>query len=170
MTEEQFVGTPENWDNYKPFLWEALEATKEGVVEMGVGNGSTKVLHDYCNDNNRKLTSYEYDFEWFKKFKHLKTDLHNIIYVDGDWDQVSRNHENVSVLFIDHSPGHRRKEDIKLFSDKAYILIVHDTELESDHGYQMIKEISKFKYIKHIEVVNGARTTMCSNFIDVNGL
>lgn len=168
MTREQFIGKIENWDNYKPFLWSALQATNGNVIEMGVGKGSTKILHEFCKFNNRMLWSYEYDFEWFKKFKHLKTDWHDVIYVDGDWDQVDRQHNNVTVLFIDHSPGERRKVDIKIFANKADIIVIHDTESSMDYGYGMREEINKFKYIKDDKFLNGAWTTMCSNFIDVN--
>ncbi len=169
MTKEQFIGTTENWDNYKPFLWQALEATSGRVIEMGCGNGSTKQLHFYCIDSDRLLYSYENNFEWYKKFKNLASDKHFIEWIDNDWDYVQF-HDNIGVLFIDNAPGERRKTDIALYANKAQILVIHDTEPESDHGYQMRSEINKLKYIKDDKVLNGAWTTMCSNFIDVNNL
>lgn len=168
MTREQFIGAPENWDNHRFMLWEALEATTGTVIEMGVGKGSTLQLHDYCKANGRKLYSYEYDFEWFKKYKHLNSEDHQVIWVDNDWDMVNRDHSECDVLFIDHSPGERRKEDIKLFFNKAKIIVAHDTEPSADFGYQMREPLSMYKYMKDHEAP-GAWTTAVSNEIDVTG-
>lgn len=166
MTKNEFIGKVSNWDNHRDMLFQALEATTGTIIELGMGNGSTQQLHDYCKDKNRQLFSYEYDFEWFKKFKNLKSDIHDLIWIEN-WDAVNEHHFQCDVLFVDHSPGERRKTDIALFANKAKIIIAHDTEPSADHGYQMSTCWPLFKY-KIDYVSNGAWTTAVSNYIDVN--
>jgi len=170
ITKQDLVKDISNWNNYWPLLWECLEATGGDVIECGMGDGSTKQLHDYCKERKRLLYSYEYDFQWFKKFKDLRTEWHDIVYIYGEdkkWDFVNERHVAISLLFIDHSPGERRKVDIELFAWKADIIICHDSEPSADFGYQMRDRLAKFKYIKEYEVEKGAWTTAVSNFIDV---
>jgi len=177
MTREQFISGYENWDNYKPLLWEGLELTSDIIIEMGVGKGSTQLLHDYAKENERDLFSYDSNPNWINEFMHLGDDLHKLKHVQiqsgqykmPDWDQVYRNHhfgEDIGLIFIDHAPGERRKVDIALFANKAQIIVAHDTEPSADHGYGMRAEIAKFKYWRDFETP-GAWTSIMSNFVDV---
>lgn len=166
MTKEQFIGEIENWNNYKPLLWEALEATFGSVIEMGIGMGSTKILHDYCNANNRPLFSYENNEQWFDQYKHLNNEYHHMMCLTDNWDVVDNTHLLCGVLFVDHAPGERRHIDVELFKDKANIIVIHDTEPEADHGYQMSKIWHLFKYVKHYQSA-GAWASAVSNNIDV---
>lgn len=165
MTKEQFIGEIENWNNHRALLWEALEATTGNIVEMGIGEGSTKALHIYCDDNERFLYSYENNEHWFDQFKDYEAGHHSLDLIQN-WDEVFNNHDNVGVLFVDHAPGERRHEDVIKFKDKAKIIVIHDTEPSADHGYQMSKVWHLFKY-KIDYKTNGAWTTAVSNFIDV---
>lgn len=152
-------------------LWPALEATTGEVVEMGMGDGSTPQLHDYCRDTARPLYSYENSVEYAAQFAHLATGHeagktgHSIL-VLKDWDIVSQEHPSPDVVLIDHAPGERRKIDIALFAHSAKIIVCHDTEPAADHGYQMRAELSKFKYLAEYQSP-GAWATIVSNFVDV---
>lgn len=166
MTKEEFLKDVANWDNHRFLLWPALEATTGEVIEMGMGQGSTPFLNQYCKDANRKLFSYESSLEWAMKFQDMITEAHRIYHV-MDWDIVARQHPGPDVVLIDHAPGERRKTDISLFAWKAKFIVCHDTEPAADHGYQMRAELSKFKHIKEYQSP-GAWSTVVSNFIDVS--
>lgn len=166
MTKEEFLKDVANWDNHRFLLWPALEATTGEVIEMGMGQGSTPFLHQYCKDANRKLFSYESSLEWAMKFQDNISEGHHVMHVH-DWDAVSLRHPFPDVVLIDHAPGERRKTDISLFAWKAKFIVCHDTEPAADHGYQMRAELSKFKYIKEYQSP-GAWSTVVSNFIDVS--
>ena len=166
MIKEEFIGKVENWDGHRRILFEALNETTGPVIEMGVGKGSTMQLHKFCELHNRTLFSYEYDFEWYKKFKNLNSFIHDIEWVDGNWDMVNQTHDNCGLLFVDHSPGERRKIDIELFYNKADIIVVHDSEPNADAGYQMREQLYKFKYMFEDDTFP-AWTTCVSNTIDV---
>lgn len=168
MTREEFLKDFGNWSNHRILLWEALEATKNKsnydtiISEFGCGDGSTPFLHKYAEDNKRYLVSYENNLEWMNKYRHLNGEYHMVYHIH-DWDKVGI---VPSVLLIDHAPGERRKIDIRIFADKARVIVCHDTEPAADHGYQMRAEFGKFKY--HIDYkTDGAWASAVSNFIDV---
>lgn len=163
--------TPTNNDlSYYPLLFLALEETKKGdVVEMGTGYGSTKLLHDYCL-GKRKLFSFEEKKGWYDKMvEHLKGSkgdkTHELTLVT-DWDYVKDNHQNASVVFIDHAPGERRKFDIVNFKDTKGILVCHDTEPTGAGDYQMRQHFGLFKYVVEVKT-EGAWATALSNEIDI---
>lgn len=172
MTREQFCANYENWDNYKPLLWEGLERSSGLILELGVGKGSTRLLHDYAFMEDRFLCSYDSNEEWIKQFVGLASGRHLLdcvqvgAYKISDWDFVDQHYDACGLLFIDHAPGERRKVDIALFANKAQIIVAHDTEPNADHGYQMRDEIKKFKYWRDFET-SGAWSSIMSNFIDV---
>jgi len=142
-----------NWDNHRPFLFWALEKTKESkkpIVEFGCGYGSTPYLQEYAELNSRKLISYDFDFDWAKKY--------NAIYVK-DWDLIE--HIEYSVALIDHSPADRRIVDISLIKDKCEYIIIHDTDIEST-GYMYDKIWNLFPYRVDLKTTTNAHTISAS--------
>lgn len=164
MTREDFLKGVTNFDNHRHLLWEALEMTEDiqgPVVEMGMGNGSTPFLASYCATRNRQFFSYENNLEWFEKCR----DFHPNTFHLTDWDIVAEKHLTPSVLFLDHAPGERRKIDLANFAMRARIIVIHDSEIAADHGYQMRQHIPLFKYWKDWKS-DGAWASMASNFIE----
>jgi hypothetical protein len=169
MTREQFISDLSHWNSYLPVLWEALQYSHGWpVVELGMGDGSTKKLHDYCLKSGSGLYSYESDHAWFKRFEHLRTFEHELVYVGNNWQimQEQQCDKNIGVLFSDEAPGEMRKYNISMFCNTAQIIVAHDTEDASDHGYKMSLVAPLFKYVKRFEF-KGVGTTAFSNFVDV---
>ena len=149
---------------FYPLLYQALEMTKSGaVLEYGTGHGSTPILHDYCKAKKRKLKSFDYSKEWAEKFTNLASADHKI-YVVTDWDEAYD--PDATVVFIDQSPGERRKIDIQKYATSKAIVVVHDTEPAADHGYQMRQYFGLYKYVKDYQT-NGAWATVLSNHYDI---
>jgi len=164
ITKKDFV--PTNNDlSYYPLLHLALESTKGEVVEMGMGHGSTPLLHDYCGERKRELFSFEHNQSWLNKFSELKSDTHTHTFVEN-WNIVKDTRLYPSVVFIDHAPGERRKEDIVNFKDIDGIVVIHDTEPAADYGYQMRQHFGKFKYVVEVKT-EGAWASAMSNTVDV---
>lgn len=185
--------TPTNNDlSYYPLLYMALEATKGDIIEMGTGHGSTPLLHeyvvkrglsglviksgltDYGKRTQKKLHSYETEKAWLDKFEGLANEYHTFTLLDrGSWDACSNQHPAPSVVFIDHAPGERRKEDIIKFKDTAEIIVIHDTEPAGAGDYRVRPLFNQFKYV--VEVMSnwhdpreaGAWATALSNTIDI---
>lgn len=162
--KERFKATS-NWNTHLPLLYAALENTSGLVVEFGLGDNSTPVLHEYCALNKRSLISYETDMEWYSKYKPMETEFHRIHLVQN-WDRVN---VTPSLLFIDHAPGERRKEDIIKYANIAGIIVAHDTEIGADSGYKMRSTFKNFKYVQDFKAPNlDAWATALSNYIDVS--
>lgn len=148
----KFLKNVQNWDNHRPLLWWALEQTKDldlSILEMGCGEGSTPYLTEYCKKNKKNLISYDYSKEWADKY--------NAVHVT-DWDSI--NHENYSVILIDHSPGERRHIDIEKLKDKCEYMIIHDSE-PAAYGYMLDKIWHLFPYRKNLKT-EGAWATIVS--------
>jgi hypothetical protein len=168
MTKEQFTSDLSHWNSYLPLLWHALENTSGDVIELGMGDGSTEKLHEYCKHNARPLTSYESDKQWFQKFERFRTERHKIEWVGHNWEILYEAHrEPIGVLFSDEAPGHMRKYNVSMFSLLAQVIIAHDAEESNDHGYRFSWVKPLFKYYK-LHEFKGASTAAFSNFIDVS--
>lgn len=165
MTKEEFLKDVANWDNHRFLLWPALEATTGEVIEMGMGQGSTPFLHQYCKDANRKLFSYESSLEWAMKFQDNITEGHHVMHVH-DWDAVSLRHPFPDVVLIDHAPGERRYIDVQRFANTAKIIVIHDSEPAAT-GYMMDRIWGLFRFRKDY-TSPGAWATAVSNFVDVS--
>lgn len=148
----KFIENVQNWDNHRPLLWWALKETKgqiEPVLEMGCGEGSTPYLMQYLKTDKRKLISYDYDKEWADKY--------NANHVT-DWDAIE--HENYSVILIDHSPGERRYLDVIKLAKKCDYMIIHDSEPAAT-GYMLDKVWHLFPFRRNLKT-EGAWATIVS--------
>lgn len=154
MEKSKFLEGINNDVNHRVLLYEAIRLTTGLVAEFGSGHGSTPYLRKHCKDIARDFISFENNEEWANATGATLID---------DWDKI-----NIApdVLFIDHAPGERRKEDIKKYANIAKIIVIHDTEPAADYGYQMRQHFDSFKYWVELET-NGAWATMVSNFIDL---
>lgn len=155
--------TPTNNDlSYYPLLYKALQMTKGDILEFGTGHGSTPLLHEWLQANKgRMLYSFDEKPEWLDKFTHMECSRHRFKLIT-DWDYVYDNHKDAEVIFIDHAPGERRKDDIFKFKDTKGIIVCHDTEPAADHGYQMRQHFHLFKYVVEVKT-DGAWASAMSN-------
>ena len=168
MTREQFISNLSHWNSYLPLLWKALESTEGDVIELGMGDGSTKKLHDYCLAKLRRLYSYETEMVFYHQMELYRTESHAIEYVGNNWQTMIEAHRGpVGVLFSDEAPGEMRKYNVSMFCNTAHVIVVHDSEPSNDHGYKFSLIRPLFKYSLDFEYP-GANATAFSNFIDVS--
>ncbi len=151
MTREQFLLSVNDWNNHIPLLWLALESTRGSVIEMGCGDGSTRQLHEYCHDNNRRLYSFDTDQEWIDRFADCATAYHTFYRIINNWQIAQEICPHPSVILIDHAPGERRIVDVKNYSDHMApggIMVLHDTQPQptaADYGYERIWPLFRYK-------------------------
>jgi len=175
MRTNRTLGNP-NYGTHMTPLITAVMNTKGDVFEMGCGDYSTPMLHAVCMATNKKLLSTDTSKQWLNLFLDLENENHSFLHVpvyDDDWElnakpQVWDNIGNQSwgVVFIDHRPGDRRREDIKRFANSAEIIVVHDTE-NPDYKYEeaFVDFTYRYDYCRY-----QTRTTLVSNSIDVSNL
>lgn len=133
LTRAQRYGT------HIPVLVKVVMATKGPVLELGCGFASTSLLFWLCQMQGRKFVSYENDPGWIKQVGYP------VIFTE-DWNKIDIDNIHWSVAFIDHRPGERRIIEAIRLEDKADIIILHDSEPESDKYYQYEKIYPMFKY------------------------
>lgn len=159
-----FLADVTNWNNHRPLLLWALKHTKQNnlpILEMGCGDGSTPYLQHYCKSTGKRLISYDYNKEWADKFGATHVE---------DWDSIQ--HEQYSVILIDHSPGERRHIDIANLADKCDYMVIHDSE-PSATGYMLDKVWHLFPFRRDL-ITDGAWATIVSKTkiippINING-
>jgi DNA-binding ferritin-like protein (Dps family) len=150
----------EPWGSHQPLLIHVMNTISEGnVIELGMGDCSTPLLHFLCEKQGRNLFSYEFDKEWCDKYKSYESDFHKIQLLNeinfhnGDY-LLQRNH--YSIALIDSHPAWTRQFSMSLLKDSVDFFIVHDTfyisngEKVSDNNY----DFSEFKNVIHFDKVN----------------
>ncbi len=138
------------------------------ILEMGCGFYSTLILHEICKVQGRVLVTMEEKADWFDKFCDLKSKLHQFYFVKNkNWAAMSLIDElKWGMVFVDHAPGERRKDDIVRLKDQAEFLVIHDSE-EAGYKYE-----SAFNQFSHRFDYTRVRpwTTVLSNKYDLNFL
>lgn len=159
MNRENFIPTS-FLNSYTPLLYRALLDTTGPLVECGMGNYSTYLLHT----SGRTIISVETSREWISKFN-----VPNKVLIEPtQWLTIMKAYKPIaSVFFIDQAPGEIREKCInELSTDFDGIIVAHDTEPAADYGYKMRQHFSKFKYVVEVKTDN-AWATALSNTHDV---
>lgn len=158
-----------------PLLLKALAATSGDVLELGIGESSTPVLHEICRVQERRLVSIDSDPKFYEEYRgKYGSDLHSFYLADVDWDTVLSGKVIVrselvpwSVVLVDHRPAKRRSNDAAWFAHMAKYVVCHDTEPENDRFYRWGKAFSAFKY-RYDDVRVVPHTTVLSNEHDLS--
>ncbi len=168
LDAHNFLKDVSNWNNHRPLLLKALQATTGPVLELGMGEGSTQYLHDYCAAQGRSLESYDNNFEWTSQFGTLADGKHRLFCVGDNFESKRLFEKKWSVVLVDNAPGESRWKLIEALKDYAEIIIVHDSEPEAT-GYMLNKIWGLFEY--KVDTPNlgddKAWATAMSNTIDV---
>jgi len=154
------------WSSHQPVLIHMLNTITDGIVmELGVGDHSTCIMHTICGEQKRKLLSIENSALWFKKFVKYMTPDHEMFlfkthrlldryYGFFDW--------RFAIIFVDANPVNMRQPFIESMKGQADYMIVHDTE-EPLYNYNF----SSFKHVIHFPDVI-PRTTILSDLDEIN--
>ena len=145
-----------------PVLVEYLQKTKGDVLELGMGIGSSLILHEMCRD--RKLVSYEDLEPYMNYFTNLRTSWHDVL-LASDWNTIDIV-KPWSIVFVDTSPGPSRRDLARKVKDVADYVIVHDTEPQHDRFYRFRRMFEAFKYRKDY-TFSSVHTTVLSNKIEL---
>ena len=156
------------WATHLPLLVRMFDKTEGDVLELGVGLYSTTILKWLCEMSGRILYSYESKPDWYEKaVREESKPFHKIIFCT-DWASADIE-RHWGLVFIDHSPLRERYKDIKRLANYADVIVIHDTQPESDKYYKYSTIFPLFKYrldfTKYIPW-----TSAVSNFIDISKL
>jgi hypothetical protein len=132
-----------------PILAAALERTGSSpVVELGVGDYSTPMLHFLCARTKRPLLSIDNNEEWMAPFRKTYEHQPWHQFRRCDWSDVPGAFEGmpIGVTFIDLAPGDMRPVMAKRLASMAMFIVAHDTEAYGD-GWPSLKGVFKYETI-----------------------
>lgn len=152
--------------SHLPVLMKAVSITYKPILEIGMGFFSTVYLHWACYPNKRKLISWDSYGPWIEKyFKRFRTDWHEINITD-DWDKIDFG-TGWGVILIDHGPNERRVKEIERLANAGDLMVIHDTQSESDRHYHYSTIWHLFKYRYEFAANLQPSTSVVSNVVDV---
>lgn len=150
-----------------PVLIKVMGMSSGPVLELGTGLNSTPVLHWLCNEQKRKIDSYESVEMFYRAAENYRTDWHGIHFIE-DWDKLAID-RHWGLVFIDHAPGPRRNVEMERLANNADYVVVHDTEPKSDWHYHFANQFDKYKY-RYNYTLAYPHTSVFSNFKDLHEL
>jgi len=129
-------------------LLKVLDHSEGAVYEFGAGLYSTPLLHWYCKNKNRKLTTFEDDPIYYEVARRFSSGNHYITKVDN-WSDIKV--KSIGLLFIDSGGkaegGYGRGLDAIRFKDNADYIVLHDTEEKYTKVYNYDKMWPEFKNV-----------------------
>jgi hypothetical protein len=136
-----------------------LSITTGPVLEMGMGNYSTPILHEMCKD--RLVVSLDSVDEWVEKFAKYRSSTHKIK-TESNWDNATHYLQSVfwDVVLIDQHPCERRIIDLQLLMHNTRFFVVHDTEPRAAHVYNYEPTLSLFRYRWELQALNPYTTVV----------
>lgn len=148
----------ENVTHY-PILAACVARTKGPILELGVGLGSTPLLHYMAVD--RLIISADTDAKWLDVFAlgYSAPGAHEFVHVKPKAEGVAagiqawRDFSMIEAMqwgcaLIDCAPGEARYELAMRLKDRCGLIVLHDSEV--DHGaggnYMYSKLVPHFQY------------------------
>jgi hypothetical protein len=116
---------------HKEYLKKELASLKSDavVLELGIGDGSSPLMYDFCRDNPiAKVVGLETDQDWTDKIKNeYSLPNYEIDFIET-WDGFENNLKDkfFDLVFVDQHPWEARVYSIKVLKDKAHTFILHD--------------------------------------------
>ena len=127
-----------------PILAAAVARTWGDVLELGIGDYSTPMLHHMLARSSKHLVSLETSEEWLELFAHFRS-LNHELNLMKRWEDVAVGH-NWGVVFVDVAPGDARPGLAAAFKDTAHFVVCHDTEAYGD-GWDKIKGVFRHETV-----------------------
>lgn len=168
----------DGWSSHRPVLFGAIDFLSERgdepvVFELGMGFGSTPQLHDWAMSTQSVLWSVEHDVEWVAKFGWLANQLHHITHLQdpegwaGTVQHLVDNCVGAGVALVDQAPAGSRSPVIDVLRERVPLVVVHDTEPTSEHGYRMHDAMQRYRFRRDFMRGNTG-TALLSMTIDVS--
>lgn len=126
----RYVHCTEAYYTHRPYLSRELSRLKDQakILELGVGHGSSLLIHNYCKDNNCFATSFETNKQWFDDMKEqyqLMNYKFNLIESWSNFDEIFID-SFYDLVFVDQSPWEARIDSMDYLASKSNVIILHD--------------------------------------------
>lgn len=145
-----------------PLLAAVVASTRGPVIELGMGDYSTPLLHLLCRD--RLLISADADEQWIRRFEQFRSANH-LLHLVGDWSRFAAVDDQAwDVAFVDCSPSTARVGLIERLRGRTRHIVVHDTETDTEAAgvYAVDGVLGRFRYRSDYQIVR-PHTTVVSD-------
>ena len=170
---------PGGYESHFPILAACIARTTGPILELGVGEGSTPMIH--YSAPNRFRVSADTDLSWLRKFAegYYSPRQHEFIHVDATpikgipdvtvgiqaWRKFSMIETcQWGCVIVDCAPGEARHELAIRLANRAHFVILHDSETDYQAGGNYMYSEATVRY-KHVSEFRRFRpyTMVCSN-------
>lgn len=145
------------YGTHLPVLAAAVARTTGPVLECGMGEWSSAILHLMCM-GRRELVSLESDKEWLNAFSKYVGERHDIGFIEPKvetWVAYGRSLSDFykdGVVFLDQAPGEARVPMAMELKGKAHFIVCHDTEADirpagGNYGWKQLDGFFKYQTI-----------------------
>jgi hypothetical protein len=134
---------------HAPVLRAAIERTTGPIIELGMGNYSSRLIHHLAR--GRPTFSVDETKDWMARFTDLSGPTHHIVLCPfsttnwPDWNMVPYQMARWSVALVDQHPASGRLVSIAALENNCEFIIAHDTE-QSLYFYEPLFRNFKYRY------------------------
>lgn len=128
---------------HRPIVKSVLDSIKNPnlIVELGCGEGSTPMLHDYTKKGFTVWT-YDHDESWISQFYAFQDERHWVQKIDSIdcWHEIyltikrDLKDDRGSLLFVDNAPWEARSDAIETLKHYFDYVILHDCDYFPRNG------------------------------------
>ena len=121
--------------SHKLVLEKAIARVSTSVLELGAGDYSTPLIHTAA-ERGVKVLTIDDNKEWFDKYKHLQTDLHDFRFISSKNIQkfYDNDTEQWGLVSVDNGSWDNRFAAIKKYKDVADYMVIHDCTVLPGNG------------------------------------
>jgi hypothetical protein len=155
----------EEWGSHQPLLIHLVNTITDGdIIEIGMGNASTPLLHLLCEKLGRKLFSYEFDDNWIAKYRSFENDNHKMFLLNETMfshNEYPLNQNKYAIALIDSHPVWTRQHSINFLKDSVDYFVVHDAGLmengvlvpQNNYNLSFFKNVRYFEKVKRVSAL-----------------
>jgi hypothetical protein len=179
---------------HQPVLFETAMRCDGTVVELGCGEGSTRLLHDVCAERNLPLLTLEADADWMNRYAPAFASAAHRFELVPDWETALESprwdEQQWGLVFVDQSPWEARAASVRRLRSNADFVILHDCDYlpaaglmgqqirpvqgPSDVGERRYDDVftswREYFPLEPWPLFSGPPTLLGSNFHDVSGM
>lgn len=115
---------------HQPILMKALKLSEGDVLELGCGEGSTEMIHNYCTKHGRKVLTVEHDKNWLLKYQNkFQGNSHEYMLIT-DWYSFvdSMIGRKWGLIFIDQTSWEERAYSFTKLKNYTQFIVLHDCD------------------------------------------
>lgn len=112
--------------SHLPLLAYAAAFTSGPILELGTGDYSTPLLHQWARHNGRPVISVENDAAWFNRMKAVYGIWPHIFELTINWEKWSPPGVDFGLAFIDFEPHELRPQVLAHIGPQCRYIVLRD--------------------------------------------